>query len=138
MPTLLGLTGLTTLDTIHGAPALPLHGKSFAPVLFDAAAPSPRTEQYYECWANRAYYRDGWLARSIQKRGDAIDLDNWTLHDLREDFSESVDLRARHPEKLAELVEAFDAAAWENMVYPLDNRSIAQKFFDTPAYARAL
>ena len=130
MPTLLDLAGLKTLDTINGVPALPLHGKSFAPVLFDAAAPSPRTEQYYECWSNRAYYRDGWLARSLQKRGMPIDMDNWTLHNLHEDFSESVDMRDQYPEKLHELVEAFDQAAWLNMVYPLDNRAMLQKLSD--------
>jgi hypothetical protein len=115
-----------------------MSGRSFAPVVLDGDAPSPRGEQYYECWANRAFYRDGWLARSIQRRGEAIDMDNWTLHNLDEDFSESVDLRAQFPDKLAELVEAFDVAAWENQVYPLDNRSRPQKFFDTPAYAREL
>jgi arylsulfatase len=130
MPTLLDLAGLKTLDTINGVPALPLHGKSFAPVLFDATAPSPRSEQYYECWSNRAYYRDGWLARSLQKRGMPIDMDNWTLHNLHEDFAESVDLRDQYPEKLHELVEAFDQAAWVNMVYPLDNRAMLQKLSD--------
>ena len=90
MPTLLDLAGLKPLETINGVPTLPLHGKSFAPLLSDAAAPSPRTEQYYECWSNRAYYRDGWLARSLQKRGMPIDMDNWTLHNLHEDFSEMV------------------------------------------------
>ena len=45
-------------------------------------APSPRTEQYYECWSNRAYVRDGWLARSLQIRGELIDMNNWTLHNL--------------------------------------------------------
>ena len=130
MPTLLDLAGLKTLDIINGVPALPLHGKNFAPILFDAAAPSLRTEQYYECWSNRAYYRDGWLARSLQKRGMPIDMDNWTLHNLHEDFSESVDMRDQYPEKLHELVEAFDQAAWRNMVYPLDNRAMLQKLSD--------
>lgn len=131
MPTLLDLAGVLPLPTIHGAAALPMHGKSLAPVLFDAAAPSPRTEQYYECWSNRAYYRDGWLARSLQKRGMPVDMHNWTLHDLREDFSEVVDLSQQQPDKLAELVEAFDQAAWINMVYPLDNRTMVQKFSDS-------
>lgn len=130
LPTLLDLAGLQPLDTIHGAPALPQHGKSFAAVLFDATVPSSRTEQYYECWANRAYYRNGWLARSLQKRGAPVDLDNWTLHNLHEDFSESVDRREEHPEKLHELIEAFDQEAWINMVYPLDNRSMLQKMSD--------
>lgn len=136
MPTLLELAGVPALPAIQGVPALPMHGKSFAPVLFDAAAPAPRTEQYYECWSNRAYYRDGWLARSIQKRGMPIDMDNWTLHDLREDFAESIDLSRSQPEKLAELIEAFDQAAWTNMVYPLDNRTVPQRFSDSPTRGR--
>ncbi|MGI9335395.1 MAG: sulfatase-like hydrolase/transferase, partial [Gammaproteobacteria bacterium] len=130
MPTVLDLAGVAPLDTINGQPAKRMHGKSFTRVLDDAEAPAPRSEQYYECWANRAYYRSGWLARSIQKRGHPIDLDNWTLHHLDEDFSESIDVRAQHPEKLEELVAAFDEAAWENLVYPLDNRDRVQKFAD--------
>jgi arylsulfatase len=103
-----------------------MQGKSLAPVLRDADAPAPRNGQYYECWANRAYYRDGWVAVSLQKRGEAIDFHNWTLHAHAEDFSESMDLRRQHPQKLAELVAAFDEAAWANMVYPLDNRTPAE------------
>jgi len=106
------------------------------PVLRDSAAAAPRNEQYYECWANRAYYRDGWVAVSLQNRGEAIDFDNWTLHSHAEDFSESMDLRRQHPQKLAELVAAFDEAAWANMVYPLDNRTPAEKFFELPPHQR--
>ncbi|HTT80913.1 MAG TPA: arylsulfatase [Stellaceae bacterium] len=132
MPTLLDLAGVDPLDSSHGRPAQKMQGQSFAPVLRDAAAPAPRREQYYECWANRAYYRDGWVAVSLQKRGDAIDFDNWTLHAHSEDFSESIDLRRQHPQKLEELVEAFDRAAWENMVYPLDNRTPTQRYNELP------
>jgi arylsulfatase len=138
MPTLLDLAGVPPLRTVNGQPARAMHGRSFAPALFDAQAPPPRTEQYYECWANRAYYRDGWLARSIQKRGEPIDFENWTLHNLAEDFSESVDLRDRYPEKLRELSEAFDRAARENAVYPLDNRNRLQKFADVSPHLQAL
>ncbi len=135
MPTLLDLAGVKRLETSHGKPARTLDGMSCADVLL-ADAPSPRAEQYYECWSNRAYYRDGWLARSLQLRGKAIDMDNWTLHDLGSDFSESRDLAAAHPDKLASLVAAFDAAAWQHFVYPLDNRDRPGKFGDTPAYLR--
>jgi arylsulfatase len=135
MPTLLDLAGVQPLAQVNGLPARPLHGRSFAALLDDPAAPPPRTEQYYECWSNRAYYRGGWLARSIQKRGEAIAWDNWTLHHLDTDFSEATDLRGRHPEKLAELVEAFDQAAWANQVYPLDNRDRLHKFADLPPWA---
>jgi arylsulfatase len=123
IPTLLDLAGVPALAHSHGKPAQPMQGKSLAPVLRDADAPAPRNEQYYECWANRAYYRDGWVAVSLQKRGETSDFDNWTLHFHAEDFSESMDLRRQHPEKLAELVAAFDEAAWANMVYPLEASS---------------
>ena len=136
MPTLLDLAGVPPLETSHGDPAQPMQGKSLAPVLRNGDAPAPRSEQYYECWANRAYYRDGWVAVSLQKRGEAIDFDNWTLHAHAEDFSESMDLRRQHPQKLEELVAAFDAAAWANMVYPLDNRTPAQKFLEVPPHQR--
>ncbi len=130
MPTLLDLAGVAPMTEINGRPARAMHGASFAPVLFEAAAPAARNEQYYECWSNRAYYRDGWLARSLQKRGEAIDLDNWTLHHLARDFSERVDLAAEQPERLKELVDAFDQAAWQHFVYPLDNRDRREKFAD--------
>ena len=67
---------------------------------------------------NRAFYRDGWLARSIQRRGEAIDMDNWTLHNLTEDFSESVDLRAKFPEKLAGLRDSVTRAIREGLEGP--------------------
>jgi hypothetical protein len=40
-----------------------------------------------------------------------IDMDNWTLYNLQDDFSESVDVRDQHLEKPHELIEAFDQAA---------------------------
>jgi arylsulfatase A-like enzyme len=132
MPTLLELTGVAALDRVNDRPARPIQGRSFAPILFEATAASPRTEQYYECWSNRAYYRDGWLARSLQKRGDPIDLDNWTLHHLATDFSESTDVAAAHPQRLDELRQAFDAAARLHLAYPLDNRDRKGKFTDGP------
>jgi len=135
MPTLLDLAGVPKLDVSHGKPARALDGMSCAKLLVENA-PSPRTEQYYECWSNRAYYKSGWLARSLQVRDTPIDMDNWTLHNLEEDFSESTDLAQQHPDKLKELVDAFDAAAWQHLVYPLDNRGRPGKFSDTPAWMR--
>ncbi len=139
MPTLLDLAGVAPLTQIRGAPARPMHGVSQKPMLLDPGAPDARTEQYYECWSNRGFYREGWFARSLQKRGEPVDFDNWTLHDLRADFSESVDVRGAHPDKLEELVEAFDRAAWANTVYPLDNRSMLQKLTEPgrPRHAAA-
>ena len=137
MPTILALAGVPQLAQHDGAAgARRMDGLDCAAVLTEDA-PSPRTEQYYECWSNRAYFRDGWLARSLQVRGQPIDMDNWTLHDLDEDFSESTDVAQRRPSKLAELVAAFDAAAWANDVYPLDNRRLMGKLVGRSARACA-
>lgn len=135
MPTLLDVAGVATLDTNKGEKTRALDGRSYADVWLKDA-PAPRDEQYYECWSNRAYFRKGWLARSLQIRDMPIDMDNWTLHNLDADFSESTDLGAEKPGLLKELVEAFDAAAWKNLVYPLDNRGRPGKFGDVPAWRR--
>lgn len=134
MPTLLELAGVAHPPTSHGKPSMPMQGVSFAPVLLEAGTPSARSEQYFECWSNRAFYRDGWIAVSLQKRGEPIDFDNWTLHCHASDFSESRDLAAQHPQRLQELVAAFDQAAWTHLVYPLDNRKPVHKFNQLPPH----
>jgi arylsulfatase len=137
MPTILSLAGVAGLERHNGAPTQPLDGLDCARMLTHDE-PSPRTEQYYECWSNRAYFSDGWLARSLQVRGQPIDMDNWTLHNLDEDFSEANDLARQAPGKLAQLIDAFDAAARKNNVYPLDNRTLMGKLGDVPTWLREL
>jgi arylsulfatase A-like enzyme len=126
MPTLLELAGLEPLATVNGEPAQGLDGVSLAGVL-TRGEESPRFEQYYECWSNRGYYRDGWFARSLQIRGEPIDLDRWSLFHLEQDPAELHDLAGQEPQKLQELVDAFDQAAWLNLVYPLDNRRLMER-----------
>ncbi len=136
MPTLLDLAGVPPPKTSHGQAARELQGKSQRQVLFDSKSPAARTEQYFECWSHRAFFRDGWIAVSLQKLGERIDFDNWTLHRQSSDFSEIEDLAKQYPDKLKELVDAFDKAAWANLVYPLDNRLAVQKFQQLPPYQR--
>ncbi|MDP1877652.1 MAG: arylsulfatase, partial [Actinomycetota bacterium] len=54
--------------------------------------------------------------------GKVIDLDNWMLFDLESDPTEAHDLAHDHPVKLGELIQAFEADAQANYVYPIDNR----------------
>lgn len=136
MPTLLELAGVAPLTEIHGKPVPAMHGESIVSLLADSTAPSTRNTQYYECWANRAYYKDGWVAISLQKKGHPIDFDNWTLHFQGDDFSESNNLALQHPAKLKELIQAFDEAAWANMVYPLDSRTPFQKLSELAPHQR--
>lgn len=91
-------------------------------------APSKRDSQYYECWSNRAYQDGDWVAVSTQARGQEIDYDNWRLFNVAEDFAEHVDLADEFPIIRDKLADAFDNAALENNVYPLDNRSAKARF----------
>jgi hypothetical protein len=50
-----------------------------------------------------------------------FDKDVWELYNLNEDFSETENLAEKNPEKLEELKKEWDAQAWKNNVYPLND-----------------
>lgn len=115
-PTLIGLLGG---DTETG-----FDGRSFQATFDEAAAPDPRSAQYWEMFGRRAVYADGWKAISQHEKGDDYDHDGWALYDMRADFSESRDVAAEHPQKLAELVDLWWHEAERNGVMPLDDRTL--------------
>lgn len=120
LPTLLDLVGVDRPDHRHGRPAKPLAGASFAPTLADPGAPSAHREQHYETFGHRGFYRDGWEVVTRHRPLTPFDDDEWELYDLTTDPTELRDLRAEHPDKLAELAAAWEQAAWQFQVYPLD------------------
>jgi len=88
--------------------------------LDDPDAASTHPEQYYEQMGHRGMYRDGWSAVVCRKPRTPFSEEEWELHHLAEDPTESRNLAADHPDLLAELVEAWEQAAWANQVFPLD------------------
>jgi hypothetical protein len=138
VPTVLDILGTPYPDRFAGYRTRRLDGVSGQGVLNDASAPSPRTSQHYELAGNRGYIRDGWKIVSLQPPGKPLDLDNWMLFDLAQDATETHDLAARRPDKLAELVAAFDADARDNYVYPLDNRGVRRSLTVPPFLEHAL
>lgn len=124
-PTLLELLDIRHPDEVNGFDARKPDGLSFAPMLTDAAARSPRTRQHYELEANRAFIDGRWKIASLQPRGGKIEsLDNWMLFDLELDPCETTDLAAQQPERVAAMAKLFDEDALANYVYPLDNRAL--------------
>ena len=126
-PTILEAAGISAPDKVKGIPQMPLHGTPMG-YSFPADGPSRRVTQYFEILGNRAIYNDGWIASCFHGRVPWIRMqgfdfdgsqERWELYDVKNDFSQSVDLAAEHPELLAELVEMFDAEAREFGVYPL-------------------
>ena len=133
--TLLDLTGVERNETRTGVPVQPLAGTSMVPILTDPNATHDHTEQYFEMNGHRGYYRDGWeiVTRHVPltEFGDH----EWELYDLLSDPAELVDVAAQHPERVAELSQAWEQAARENQVYPLDEGS-RLRYVTRPPYER--
>jgi arylsulfatase len=136
VPTILEVTGITPPEQVDGIPQMPFHGTSFAYTFDDAAAKERHTQQYFEILGNRAMYKDGWIASARLDRipwrldpatlmrfapgsGWDPDKDHWELYNIEDDFSQSKDLAAEHPEKLRELKELFWSEAEKYHVTPL-------------------
>ena len=101
----------------------------------DAKAPSKRRTQYFEMFANRAIYSDGWVATTTPPVtpwdlfGKVPDVDDyqWELYHVAEDFSQAVNLAAKEPAKLRALQDLFWVEAAKYNVIPIDN-SRAERF----------
>ena len=122
VPTLLDLIGIAAPATIAGVPQMPLEGVSFAASIADATAPSKPVPQYFEMFGHRGLWHDGWKAVAFHPPGTPFDNDKWELFHLAEDFSETHDLAAAEPERLAALVKLLWEQAEAHRVLPLDDR----------------
>ena len=114
---------------VNGVKQKPLSGVSMLYATDDANAKDRHTTQYFEIFANRAIYHEGWLARVVHRvpwKNDPIHTlqnDVWELFNTEEDFSLTNNLADKHPDKLKEMKELFKKEAIANSVYPLDDRS---------------
>jgi arylsulfatase A-like enzyme len=134
VPTILEATGIPAPLMVNGIAQKPIEGVSMT-YTFDKAnadAPSTRTTQYFEMFANRAIYHDGWIAATTPPAPpwllgtaklpeDVVNGYKWELYNLKEDYSEYNDLAARMPDKLREMKELFLVEATKYNVFPLDN-----------------
>ena len=134
LPTILDLVGIEAPTEIDGIRQSRIDGKSFASVLRDAAAPEPHETQHFEMLGSRAIYHRGWKAVTFHPLGrmydDGLDPDApfdddvWELYDVQADPSETNDLAAAEPARLAEMVDLWWEEAARNDVLPLDNRPL--------------
>jgi arylsulfatase len=144
VPTILEATGIQAPTTVNGIVQRPIEGVSMA-YTWDKAnanAPSKRETQYFEMFANRAIYHDGWIAATTPpappwalgtaKLPDINDY-KWELYNITEDFSEANDLAARNPEKLKELQALFLTEAAKYNVFPIDNSILPRLITPRPS-----
>jgi len=133
-PTILEAAGVEVPDEYHGVEQQPMDGVSMLYSFNDADAANKKERQYYEMFGNRAIWSGGWKAVTLHANRMPWDVnvvlpfenDEWELYNVAEDFSESTNLAAEHPEKLAEMIAMFDEEAWKYNVYPLYDDMIAR------------
>ena len=137
-PTILEAAGIEAPNSVNGIKQMPLHGVSMMPSFANANAAETHHTQYFEMFGNRAIYHDGWIASCFHgrvpwDRFGSVPFDGpqekWELYDIRNDFSQGVDLAAEHPDRLEQLKSLFDSEAKRNNVYPL--KEPAQTFGPT-------
>jgi hypothetical protein len=73
-------------------------------------------------FGHRGVWHAGWKAVAFHPPGTPYDQDKWELFHLDKDFSETNDLAATHPDKLAEMVALWWREAEKHKVLPLDDR----------------
>jgi arylsulfatase len=143
MPTIAELVGIELPTEIEGIGQSPVDGTSFAYVLSPEGKKTPERHdtQYFEMFGSRAIYHDGWKAVAYhaiaplyddQNPNASFDEDVWELYDVTTDLSETRDLSAEHPDRLAELIELWWQEAGRNQVLPLDNRVLFALVYPKP------
>jgi arylsulfatase len=132
VPTLLEVAGIPAPQEVDGIEQAPIEGTSFA-YTFDADnadAPSRHKTQYFEMMGQYALYDDGWLLSTKVNRApweaygaanpDPLNNQVFQLYDLSQDFNQTNDIAAEHPEKVKALREKFVAEAKKYQVFPMD------------------
>jgi arylsulfatase len=114
LPSLLELVGVGAGDT-------PIDGVSFARDLRDASSHCSGREQYIEMVGNRAYFRDRWKLVMLHRPGPGDEHDEWELYDIVADPTETTNVATDHPDVVAALADAWEQAAWDNFVFPIDD-----------------
>ena len=130
VPTILDACGVQMPSTYRGVRQWPLSGVSMR-YSFDAQpdAPTQKHVQYYAMLGTRGIWKDGWKAAVLHApltgKGH-FESDGWELYHTDVDRSESKDLSKENPDKLKELIAAWNQEAQANLVLPLDDRSAAE------------
>lgn len=120
LPTLLSVTGTRRPETYRGRRPVDLAGEDVSSTFFDAGAPGRSSDVIFECEGHRGYRSGRWEAVTRHQTMTAFADDVWELFDMDADPTQVDDLADQHPEMLAELIEEWERAAWDNQVFPLD------------------
>jgi arylsulfatase len=151
VPTALAALAIEPPTQIRGVTQSPIQGVSFAHTFDDAKAPSNHHTQYFEMFAHRAIYHNGWravcpfpgpsftearasfgqLALTEDKLRE-LDAKGWELYNVIDDPAETNNLAATHRDKLIEMIALWYVEAGKYNVLPLDSRGTARVADERP------
>jgi arylsulfatase len=145
VPTVLDALGIEPPAQIRGVTQSPIQGVSFAHTFNDAKAPSRHHTQYFEMFAHRAIYHDGWRAvcpfpgtsfteakaffgqlTLTEDKLRELDAKGWELYNVMEDPAETNNLAETHRDRLIEMIALWYVEAGKYNVLPLDSRGTAR------------
>ncbi len=128
--TVLDVAGLQMPKVYKGIKQYPLNGVSMRYSFDDQKAATTRKRQYFAMLGTRGIWEDGWKAAALHaplgNKGH-FDQDHWELYHVDTDRSESTNVADQYPDKLKELIKAWDEEAKDNFVLPLDDRSAVEQ-----------
>ena len=156
VPTVLEALAVEAPTHVRGVTQSPIEGVSFAHVFQDLKAESRHKTQYFEMFAHRSIYHDGWRAvcplpgTSFKESGSffgaitltedmlrELDAKNWELYDLSKDPTETTDLAASNRPKLIEMIALWYTEAGKYNVFPLDSRGTMRFADERPELTKA-
>jgi arylsulfatase A-like enzyme len=145
VPTVLDALQLEAPAAIRGVSQSPLEGVSFLHTFDDASAASKHVTQYFEMFAHRSIYHDGWRAvcpfpgpsfveakagfgelALTEDKLRHLDATGWELYNLEVDPAETRNLATQERPTLIEMIALWYAEAGKYNVFPLDSRGTSR------------
>ena len=146
VPTVLDALGIQPPNQIRGVTQSPIEGVSFAHTFDDAKVPSEHHTQYFEMFAHRAIYHDGWRAVCpfpgtsfteakaffgqlplTEEKLRELDAKGWELYNIVDDPAETnTPFADKNRDKLIEMIALWYVEAGKYKVLPLDSRGTAR------------
>jgi arylsulfatase A-like enzyme len=154
LPTVLEALHIAPPESIRGVTQSPIEGISFAHTFDDGNAESNHHTQYFEMFAHRSIYHDGWRAvcpfpgtsfaeakvffgqlTLTEDRLRELDAKGWELYNIVDDPAETKNLAADHRDKLIEMIALWYSEAGKYKVFPLDSRGTLRFADERPQIA---
>ena len=155
VPTVLDALAIERPTAIRGVTQSPIEGVSFAHTFNEANAPTKHHTQYFEMFAHRSIYNDGWRAvcpfpgTSFAEAGVSfgqleltedklreIDANGWELYNVADDPAETNNLASTNRAKLIEMIALWYVEAGKYNVLPLDSRGTARFADERPQLSK--